>query len=403
MPRTITAVRGTTREPWPASLLLDELWLKARRLLIDELVRRELWLAAEEFDAARTERRRFGRRLRAELLAPALGPEDYEELRSASAFDSPDGRLFRRLSLMLAFGYDIGAGLASADDCEPRIGHQVGCLCALFNCGIALFDTLYDRLPELSLELSRALDVDSLRAAMCDRTHIVEMTRQTAAIEALESRIVLRVVVAFYERLWSTAACGLASPEWRGLDDLLAEAYLAEMISVVGEAAWGASEQGVQTVATAKAVLPFQVMAAVVAVCAPPAAVPVIGTAGEERELVNAAGRLGTVFSLVDDLMDLVHDTERGAVNAIALRVSGGERHEPPSLVRRLLEGFEIDEAVAELGANVSTLVDHCRARGAEDLAEVVMLNLQNWVIGDGGDLRAERRRLAAGLTGSGG
>jgi hypothetical protein len=157
-----------------------------------------------------------------------------------------------------------------------------------------------------------------------------------------------------------------------------------------------------QTAATAKAVLPFQVMAAVAAVCAPSTAAPGIAPAGEERALMDAARCIGTVFSLVDDLIDLVHDTESGAVNAIALRVPANERHQPQLLPRRLLEGCEIDQAVAQLGANVSTLVHRCRASGAEDLADAVMLNVQNWVIGDRGDPRAQRRRLAAGLDGAG-
>jgi hypothetical protein len=403
VPRTIAVVRGTTRDPWPASLLLDELWLKVRRLSIDELARRELWLATEEFHAARAERRRCGRRLRAELLAPALGAQDFQQLRSTAAFDSPDGRLFKRLPLMLAFGYDIGAGLVRPDRSELRnggseseIAHQVGCLCALFNCGIALFDALYDRLPQRSHELSQALDIHLLRAAMHERTHLAELAHRAGAIQALEPRIVMRVVTAFYERLWSTAACDRTAPQWQALDDLLAEAYNAEMMSVIGEAA---GAEALQTAATAKAVLPFQVMAALATVCAPPTAAPVVATAGEEREPMSTARQVGTVFSLVDDLIDLVHDTEAGAVNTIALRVSASEPHLLP---RRLLEGCEVDQAVAELGANVSALVNRCRACGAENLADTVILNLQNWVIGDRGDLRAERRRLAAGLTGAG-
>lgn len=384
-------------DQWPASLFFDELWLKARRLLIGGLEKRDLWLAGERFEDERRLRRGFGRTLRAELLVPALGAVDEGYLRSASAFAVEAGRLHRRLPLMLAFGYDIGTGVAYEATADPAVRHRAGRLCALFNCGIALFDALYDRVPERAEEFSAIVGLPLLKAAMSDPGYAAQMMQRAEAIGSPEARIVLRLVAAFYTTLWNTASDASASRNWNRLADLLAESYRAEMLVVAAESG-KVPEQELQDAAVAKAVLPFEVMAQVGQVCA--SASRPHGDPANHEEPVDTARRLGRVFSVLDDLIDLVHDMEEGAVNGIALRAGGDRSDESTRLASRLLDGPELHAAATEVSNNVAVVVERLRAKRADGQANALIFHAQNWVIGDRGDPRSALRRRRPGAMG---
>jgi hypothetical protein len=215
-------------------------------------------------------------------------------------------------------------------------------------------------------------------------------------VDSPEARIVLHLVAAFYATLWNTAGDTCDSRNWRRLADLLAESYRAEML-VVAAGSGRVPAQKLQDAAVAKAVLPFEVMAQLGQVCASASRPP--GDPAYHEESVDTARRLGRVFSVLDDLIDLVHDMEDGAVNGIALRV-GAEPSESARLVSRLLDGPELHAAAAEISNNVAMAVQKLRVKRADGQANALIFNVQNWVIGDRGDPRSALRRRRSGMTG---
>src|SRR5947207_3544725 len=93
---------------WPVGLLLDEIWLRARRTLVASLAEADLWPEQAEHQAFVESERRRGEALRDTVLLSALPEEDRRWLLSPAIFGASNRRFRARTPLSLAFGYTLG-------------------------------------------------------------------------------------------------------------------------------------------------------------------------------------------------------------------------------------------------------------------------------------------------------
>src|SRR5262249_38807719 len=87
---------------WPLSLMLDEAWLRGRRVLVHKLEKAALWMETDAYNSFGREQRELGARLKSELLTQILGPRDYALLNSETIFGPSNNRFRGKISLALA-------------------------------------------------------------------------------------------------------------------------------------------------------------------------------------------------------------------------------------------------------------------------------------------------------------
>ena len=347
---------------WSAELMSEELTLKVRRSLVLHLQDTGLWIPRARQRFTMTERRMRGEAVQREVLAAALGAPDHAYLRSEASFGAGNHRLRRDLPRILAFGYDVGACFHAFLGGDPAGGPAAASTCALFNAGIVLFDRVCDDVAGGVAELSRAFDGATMERLADDPRGAPALLAAARAHPSPEIRILLKVVSAFYTRARDAAARPLAAGDtgaFRRLNELLLQAYGAQIRAAGAPPASGGLEAveavgAVETAARAKSILPFEVMLQVAA----------LGDAAPDPPAAaRALARdVGTVFWLADDLVDLCKDLRTHSANAllcearrtyaITARSPDGDAH----LLRRLLEGPLLDQAVERLGSSLASV-----------------------------------------------
>jgi hypothetical protein len=294
---------------WPAALLLDEIWLRARRATVHALEGIALWPRAEAHFPLMQQQLDLGNSLGRRLVREILGDCDYRHLMSDVAFGTSNGRLRSRLPYVLAFGFEIGNGLARAYGATPHQARTAGRVCAVFNLGIALFDLTCDSCPELAGSLHTALDERSLR----------RLSGTTASAPATSGRhpphepdvvVLLKLVGWFFDRLRELRRLGTPNGASR-VRSLLLRAYRAEMRSVTDRSG---NRRSRMRLAREKSTLPFAVMSEIACL--------VVSRQPAPMSRQRVASSLGRVFWLVDDLADIVLDFQTNALNAVLARAA---------------------------------------------------------------------------------
>lgn len=371
---------------WSTNLIQRELWYKVRRELAQQLEARGIWLPRERFIAIRNERRAVGRVLQRKLLDPILGRSDYVYLRSEFAFGVLNRDLYSRLPLILSLGHDLGLGIYF-QLLRGEVQHRnVAALCALLNLGIAVFDRICDDLTEDAEELYRFFDEDILHHLTNDPTFCQELAELVGSLPGREVRIVLKVICAFFSRLHDWSLVSRGSPIWAALNSLLIESYRSEMRTVRANSLNHSPPELIDAAAR-KSTLPFAIMLQIGRVCA--------GATGthEVPAVDELIGRIGAVFSLVDDLMDLSRDIESGSINTILLRAGGSlsfQQWSPQGeLARYLLTGDVIEDAIDSLCTNIKEVVQLLESSELHSITEPqlesqlqdsVLTYMRNWI-----------------------
>jgi len=89
---------------WPQALLLDEIWVRARRCVVHRLEQTGLWMPHKRYLQVMRRQHGIGERLKTRSLNPILGAEA-GTLYGEAAFGPASPRLRSRLEHVLAFGY----------------------------------------------------------------------------------------------------------------------------------------------------------------------------------------------------------------------------------------------------------------------------------------------------------
>jgi hypothetical protein len=364
-----------TSSDWPLVLMLDENWLRARRVLVHCLEARHCWHSRAAHAAFWKDEKAVAERLRDTVLLEALGADDFAVLNSEAVFGQAR-RVVQRAPLVLGFGYELGWCLCALADPngDPELREKAAVLSALFNFGISLFDLVLDSYPEAKPELANRFGGDLMERLMREPGAVESFGGEVARVEPREMRILMKVVANFFHRL--AAAPGVTTAASRdALHASLVEACHAELDSgrglETGETALRLSR--------AKSTLPFQVIYRITR----------LFVTGEERsKLVDLAHNLGVIFWRIDDLVDIPSDYRDSALNSLLATAANGAPLDPDpaqnyAVLASLLTGSVIEGAVREVGKNVTkalTTLRNSSSPAAARLAEALRFYIRSWL-----------------------
>lgn len=356
---------GRVASEWPVPLLLDEVWLRTRRELLQALEEAEVWPARADYASFATRQQETGTALRDAVLMPRLFEEDRRWLVSPSTF-GPSNRRFRSgVIRTLAFGHDVSSGL---QEFEGRDSHAAAArTCGLFNFGISIFDLLHDAQPASAKKFASAFDADALTRLHTDPRSPQWLLDVARGAEEPEVRLLLQVIAAVYADLHGMAD-GHRNGAFHTVTSLLSAAYAAEMQSTAVEVVSPADREAI---ARAKSTLPFRIIGAIgdLAFDASPSA-----------DRTGLTDDIGTIFWLTDDLVDLVADVRSGALNVIAVKVAGTETLPVGEVLQRVLDGGAIEETAATIRDAVVRVRNRVSSRAGDRFDEVVMSYVRGWL-----------------------
>jgi hypothetical protein len=289
---------------WPLSLLLDELWLRSRRLSVHRLESSGFWMDGDQYWPCIGKLVELGQDIDRRCLQQQLSAVEYAYLHSEQAFALSRNSFGRRWPLILAFGHQV-TGLFAA--C-CGVGRDIDKLCevgACFNLGISLIDLLLDeRAFKLAAETVVAMLVEHDVKKLLELQHWSAFDDQLVLVPPSDARVLLRIVSVVYKGMRQLDLTPAGREE---LGSLLEDAFMAEIASVrPGE---GSQAQ------SGKSTLPFEVMACI----ARGAGASVEFNADRHRAM---ARQFGASIAVLDDLCDLVDDLRAGAINSIVARPS---------------------------------------------------------------------------------
>lgn len=315
--------------PWPMPLMLDELWLRSRRVVTETLIARDLWPTDEDFARIIALERDRGRRIGKELLPRVLGKETALALTAGTLLGPSGGLVARQLPLILAFGSMLGGGRAE--------------LGAAFNLGISMLDCYVDDRGGHGT-LSRHLSPELIRAAVSGEVTASPSITGGSSSEDSDLKLVLALADYFL-----TEVRGLCDTEPTLLGHIEG-ALSAELASL--------STDAPAHVAQEKSTRPFAILAML---------------AGDPVE----DGRdLGQAFWLIDDLVDVVADLRDGATNTFI----GGGGGDPSEAVADLLWGHRLEQAAADAASALEAVTSRWRAAGDAERARAVCCYARDWV-----------------------
>jgi hypothetical protein len=297
-----------------------------------ELGGRGLLLSADQLAAAEAAAAREGARLAASVMQRCypVGGED-------GAIEFESGRTAARLAGALAFGAVAARVLA------PRAGRGADAveLCAVFNLGIGLVDSLCDEAGSVGgalLDLLRGVDLVEVAEWPRPRGWLraqapVSVTRDDAAAFTVE------IVETFFELLSSVWPGEVWAPYRRRIGAQLEGALEAERCSFLGTVAETAPARLIEC-SRLTSVMPFQIIESL--------------AAGDHAPGDGRAGvLLGEALWRIDDLIDLCEDVRSGALNGVVLaaadeRARAGAERGRVAVLESMLTSAHLADTAAE-------------------------------------------------------
>lgn len=356
---------GPASSEWPVPLLLDEVWLRARRKLVHALKEAGVWPSRDDYISFAARQQGTGTDLRNRVLMPRLFDDDRRWLVAPSTF-GPSNRRFRSgVVRTLAFGHDLSCGLQAFEGREADA--SAAQTCGLFNFGISVFDLLHDAQPAMAGTFASAFDGSVLMRLHTDPESPRALLNAARNARDPEVRLLLQIIAAVYTDLHRMAD-GNRNGAFHRVTSLLSSAYAAEMQS----AAAGAVGPGDRlAVARAKSTLPFAIIGAIgdLACDAPPSS-----------DCAGLTDDIATIFWLTDDLVDLVADVRSGALNAIAATIAGTETLTLTEILSRVLDGGAIEETAATIRDAVVRVCMRVRDRPPGGFDHVVPSYVRGWL-----------------------
>ncbi|MFL5608786.1 MAG: hypothetical protein ACJ8AD_20185 [Gemmatimonadaceae bacterium] len=359
--------------------MLDEVWLRVRRTMLHRLSAVGFWPDSRAHAAFMEERLLLGNRLRSELLPSIVGPLDFAWLGSEAVFGASNDRFRGSTPFVLAFGHDLGHGLGRLlHDTEPP-ARAAAELCAVFNLGVSMFDLVCDHDAGLFSELGSAFDEATLRMLLHDPHAVRDVERAASRVGTGELRILLKVILWIIGRLHALRAQRCDDGTWNTIVALLVASHRAELRSAAAE--WESSAQAFDA-SRDKSVLPFHIMHQMTRLCGEPR------SPEAERMADQAVERVASIFWTTDDLVDVVRDFQAATLNSILVRAGGvpddgGRVLQSDVVMRRLLEGHYIENAVDEIRRSLASLTESLASSDSDESAQlprVVSCHVRNWV-----------------------
>jgi hypothetical protein len=355
----------------------EDIARRSRDVLVQRLIDSGHWPYDDEYRVFMKQQEVVGNRIKAELLRRLFDADDFQYLESDQAFGLPKARFYKRLPRVLAFGYELGCGLAKLLGAEPHRCHQIAKVCSLFNFGISVFDLIVDRNTDLVPVLAKHFDGTTLLRLCADAAAADELLTAAKRVTPAELRILLKVIAWFFDEVYRQHASSKQDEVFRTLSGLLDQAYRAQMASVhdVGMAQ--------MTVSRAKSTLPFIIMGQLACLYAVPTDSDVLSAAH------RVAAEIGDLFWEIDDLVDLAEDCRAGNANSILAGIEyAGNRHKTQVQIDRvrlmLADGPGIDDAVRSVANRLASLdcllgSEHFERASAARLRQAILSYCRVW------------------------
>jgi len=371
---------------WPLSLMLDEAWLRSRRVLVHKLEKAALWMETDAYNSFGREQRALGAKLKSELLKQILGPRDYALLNSETIFGPSNNRFRGKITLALAFGYELGSGLHAILDGPGEQTTKAGELSSVFNLGIATFDLICDHYTDLFEDFSETFNEGVLRQLGKDSEASQRLAATAEVVEAVELRVLLKIIAWFFHELHdasrNSGVQGKAvDTSTRKLSRLLLDAYRAEVLSSLKTLA---PEAELMTISRNKSALPFAIIHEVALLLSAHT------NSRVDRPTASLARNIANIFWLTDDLSDVVRDLQSGDLNSILIQAGFKPNHQPEPVrdypvLSRLLEGnyFErVSNRIRENTASALNIVDshNGNADAANRFRQAVLFYVRGWL-----------------------
>jgi hypothetical protein len=347
--------------------------VNAQLVLQRRLKESGLWLPDDRHEFVLSRCKARGKLLTQQVLINILDPFDHEFLRSADAFRVESRRFRRSLASVLSFGFYLGG--AFADWLEVR--HQrenIATTCAVFTAMTMLFDLCLDDLPNGAELLLQVLDENAMRRLADGGLDLIPIAERHPIPEI---RITLKMLCSFYHRARVLAEASLGTELWRRTDDLIMDAYRAEVRSVKSH-----NQGELADAAAATKSLPVQIMFHL-AMAGDPGR-------GSQAYLEGAslAREIGAMLWLTDDLADLVKDGRSGNANAILCEARSLLPPElaadADSVIKCLIDDQLVEkkaDAVCRTLGNLTAFLEpHCASGSAElDFRHLLAAFVRSW------------------------
>ena len=306
-----------------------------------ELAARNLLLTADALRNARAETAQNGQALLAELITSCYGIGPQNGVAVALQFESEEARA--HIQAALAFGAAAAIVLAPVNGDAGEDLRRTELLCAIFNLGIGLVDSLCDEDSEIGLALLGFLNGDTLMACAESPRRRGWLRKALPATLAGNAAVTFAadLIELFFEELHAVFPGERSLRQRRGVGRQLAAALMAERDSVCWSKMAGGEIAGRERLLESSrltSVLPLQIIESLAC-----------GTIATEE--VSAGTLLGEALWRIDDLVDLCQDARSGALNSLLLRAMDDApeiAHDPITALGRLLKSTDIAQAATE-------------------------------------------------------
>ena len=304
-----------------------------------ELGAHGLLLTVEALRRAKADAAKRGKALLAEFITRCYGNQAQSSVEVSHQFQSDEVRA--HIEGALAFGATSAILLAPVKDFTKPYFMPIERLCAIFNLGIGLVDSLCDEDSGTGMILLGFLDGDKLmehaeapRQRGWLRSALPAVLAGVAAVAFATDLIEI-----FFQELHAVYPGQSSLDMRRDLGRQLSAALAAERQSVC----WSLDRlDRVRSLNSSRltSVLPLQI-------------IETLACGSMTTDERSAGTRLGEALWRVDDLVDLCEDARNGALNGLLVRTldddpSSEHAHDPLTALERLLGSTDIAEAAAE-------------------------------------------------------
>lgn len=274
-----------------------------------ELGNQGLLLTADGLSAAEAETAQLGARLQLCVMRRCYPISRYGQ---APELEFESEHTADRLHAGLAFGSATARVLAPDRREFAQPAESVELLCAVFNVGIGLVDSLCDEHPEAGVLLLELLERRDLRK-IAEEPQGRGWLRATLPMRLAEDPTVAftaDMIEVFFELLHETYPDDARSQQRCGVGDQLGAALMAERRTVDRSADRTTRRQLIDC-SRLTSVLPFQIIETLVR--------------GHLASTEPSTGtQLGEAMWRIDDLVDLCQDARSGALNSVLLAAATG-------------------------------------------------------------------------------
>ena len=350
----MNAEADNPKSDWPLNFLLDEVWLKSRRVLVHQLEASKLWLKTENYEQYMKGQKELGDKIKREILRDILGQQDYAYLNSEVIFGPANRRFMQRLPYITAFGYELGSLMSLLLDGEETNAHEVSVIASIFNVGISMFDYIFDTSPKLFNELNLATNEKALCSMIIDKDRCRKLLDECEAISAPEARLLSKLVISFFDRLHLLYSESGRKNAWKNVTSSILSSYRSEIKS---SACNRSSFKDAYVIGREKSTLPFQVIFHIAQLS--PFTIPE-DSCGDLTAYID---NLGELFWLLDDLMDVIPDLQSKHLNSIILEIREKLQETKTSspiyeILVKLLNGNYIESQTDKICFRIEKILD---------------------------------------------